>query len=150
MFRRVLPAIGARTSYLNWRSEPRELSAEFIFRCHGLQHGGPLVSSLVLGFLRVLLLPWELLLSWAPAVLGFLLAGGCAEVVSARLNPSHTWHHKCPASVCSSVLSRPQQGFEVTDIKALSASQLLGLGQTVLYLSDKSVLQLIRDHQRSL
>ena len=45
-----------------------------------------------------------------------------------------------------------QQRFEVTDIKALSASQLSGLGQTVLQLSglkqtvsqllDKSVLQL--------
>ena len=35
-----------------------------------------------------------------------------------------------------------QQRFGVTDIKALGASQLLGLGPTVLYLSDKSVLQL--------
>ena len=30
LFRHVLPAIGARTSYLNWRSQPRELSAEFV------------------------------------------------------------------------------------------------------------------------
>ena len=40
MFRHVLPPIGARTSYLNWRSEPRELSAEFVFHCPGLQHDG--------------------------------------------------------------------------------------------------------------
>ena len=35
-----------------------------------------------------------------------------------------------------------QQRFAVTDIKALSVSQLSGLGQTVLQLLDKSVLQL--------
>ena len=35
-----------------------------------------------------------------------------------------------------------QQRFGATDIKALSASQLLGLGQTVLQLLGKSVLQL--------
>ena len=35
------------------------------------------------------------------------------------------------------------------DIKALSASQLSGLGENVLYLLDKSVLQLIRDRQGS-
>ena len=35
-----------------------------------------------------------------------------------------------------------QQRFGATDIKALSASQLLGLGQTVLELLGKSVLQL--------
>ena len=40
----VLPALGARTSYLNWRSEPHEISAEFVFCCPGLQHNGPLVS----------------------------------------------------------------------------------------------------------
>ena len=80
MVRHVLPAIGAGISYLNWRSEPRELSAAFVFRCPGLQHGGPLVSSLALGFLRVLLLPLELSLSWAPAVLGFLLAGAAARL----------------------------------------------------------------------
>ena len=58
-------------------TELRELSAEFVFlfRCPGLQHDGPLVSSLALGFLRIPLLPRELSLSWAPAVLGFLLAG---------------------------------------------------------------------------
>ena len=32
-------------------------------------------------------------------------------------------------------LSRPQQRFGVTDVKALSMSQLLGLGQTGLQLS---------------
>ena len=40
----------------------------------------------------------------------------------------------------NSVLS--QQRFEVTDIKALGASQLSGLGQTVLQVLGKSVLQL--------
>ena len=35
-----------------------------------------------------------------------------------------------------------QQRFGVTDIKALGASQLLGLGQTVIQLLDKSMLQL--------
>ena len=42
----------------------------------------------MLGFLRIPLLSQELSQSWAPAVLGLLLAGH-AEVVSARLNPSH-------------------------------------------------------------
>ena len=55
--------------------QKRELSAGFIFRCPGFQHDGPLVSSLPLGFLHGPLLPWELSLSWAPAVLGFPLAG---------------------------------------------------------------------------
>ena len=53
LFRHILPAIGARTPYLNWRSELRELSAEFVFRCPGLQHDRPLVSSLALDFLCV-------------------------------------------------------------------------------------------------
>ena len=44
LFQPVLPALGARTSYLNWRSEPHEISAEFVFCCPGLQHNGPLVS----------------------------------------------------------------------------------------------------------
>ena len=35
-----------------------------------------------------------------------------------------------------------QQRFGVMDIKALGASQLLGLGQTVIQLLDKSMLQL--------
>ena len=35
-----------------------------------------------------------------------------------------------------------QQRFGVTDIKALGMSQLLGLGKTVLWFLDKSVLQL--------
>ena len=35
-----------------------------------------------------------------------------------------------------------QQRFGVTDIKALGVSQLSGLGQTVLWLLDKSALQL--------
>ena len=56
-------------------TETRELSAGFVFHCPGFQHDGPLVSSLALGFLHFPLLPRELSLSWAPAVLGFLLAG---------------------------------------------------------------------------
>lgn len=50
---------------------------------------GLLSLSPALGFLRIPLLPQELSPSWAPVVLGLLLAGDCAEVVSARLNPSH-------------------------------------------------------------
>ena len=62
----------------------------FVFCCPGFQYDGPLVTSPVLGFLRIPLLPQELSPSWAPVVLGLLLAGDCAEVVSARLNPSHS------------------------------------------------------------
>ena len=76
-------------------------------------------------------------LSWAPAVLGLF----CAEVVSARLYPSHG-----PIDVTRAYVPRffvsSQQRFGATDIKALGASQLLGLGQTVLQLLGKSVLQL--------
>ena len=39
---------------------PCELSADFVFRCPGFQHDGPLVTSPALGFLRVPLLPQEL------------------------------------------------------------------------------------------
>ena len=60
---------------LESETEPRELSAEFVFHCPSFQHVGLLVSSPVLGFLRVQLPPWELLLSWAPTVLGLLLVG---------------------------------------------------------------------------
>ena len=56
-------------------TEPRELSAEFVFCCTGFQHAGLLVISPVLGFLRVALPLQELSPSWAPAVLGLLLAG---------------------------------------------------------------------------
>ena len=56
-------------------TELRELSAEFIFLCPSFQHDGPLVSSLELRFLPVVLLLWELLLSWAPSVLGLHLPG---------------------------------------------------------------------------
>ena len=44
------------------------------FRCPSLQHDGPLVSSLALGFLRLPLQPRELSLSWALAGRGLLLA----------------------------------------------------------------------------
>ena len=56
-------------------TEPRELPAEFIFRCPSFQHAGLLVTSPALGFLHVQLPLWELLLRWAPAVLGLLLVG---------------------------------------------------------------------------
>ena len=55
-------------------TELRELSAEFVFHCPSFQHDGLLVTSPALGFLHVPLLPWQLLPSWAPAVLGLLLA----------------------------------------------------------------------------
>ena len=57
--------------------------------------------------------------------------GGHAEVVSARLNPSHsTVDVRGVCNFLGSVSS--QQKFEVTDVKALCVSQL----------SDRSVLQL--------
>ena len=112
---------------------PRELSAEFVFRCPGFQHDGPspaLVSS-----------PSDssagALLSWAPAVLGLFHA----EVVSPRLNPSHGTIDVTRVYVPRFFVSSRQR-FGATDIKALGASQLLGLGQTVLQLLGKSVLQL--------
>ena len=66
--------------------QPCELSAELVFPCSGFQHAGLLVTSPALGFLHVLLPPWELSLSWAPALLGLLFAGVRVQVVSARLN----------------------------------------------------------------
>ena len=76
-------------------------------------------------------------LSWAPAVLGLFHA----EVVSARLYPSHGTIDVMRVYVPWFFVSS-QQRFGATDIKALRASQLLGLGQTVLQLLGKSVLQL--------
>ena len=84
-------------------TELHELSAEFIFLCPSFQHDGPLVSSLELRFLPVLLLLWELLLSWAPAVLGLHLPG--ARRGSFSQGKSESWHHRYQVSVCSSVLS---------------------------------------------
>ena len=60
------------------------------------------------------------------------------EVVSARLNPSYGTIDVTQVYVPRFFVSS-QQRF---DIKALGASQLLGLGQTVLQLLGKSVLQL--------
>ena len=77
------------------------------------------------------------LLSWAPAVLGLFRA----EVVSARLNPSHGTIDVTRVYVPWFFVSS-QQRLGATDIKALGTSQLLGLGQTVLQLLGKSVLQL--------
>ena len=68
-------------------TELRELSAEFVFHCPSFQHDGLLVTSPVLGFLHVWLLPRELLLSWFLLCLASSLQDH-AEVVSARLNPS--------------------------------------------------------------
>ena len=69
-----------RTSYPNrWslesETEPCELSA-VCFCCPGFQHSGIFVPSPALGFLRVQLPLYELLPSWASAVLGLRLAGG--------------------------------------------------------------------------
>ena len=76
-------------------------------------------------------------LSWDPAMLGLFHA----EVVSARLNPSHGTIDVTQVYVRQFFVSS-QQRFGPMDIKTLSASQLLGLGQTVLQLLGKSVLQL--------
>ena len=67
------------------------------------------------------------LLSWAPAVLGLF----DAEVVSVRLNLSHGTIDVTQVCVPWFFVSS-QQKFGVMDIKALGASQLSGLGQTVL------------------
>ena len=76
-------------------------------------------------------------LSWAPAVLGLFRV----EVVSTRLNLSHSTIDVTRVYVpWFFVLS--QQRFGVMDIKALSMSQLSDLGQTVIQLLGKSVLQL--------
>ena len=77
------------------------------------------------------------LLSWAPVVLGLFHA----EVVSARLKPSHGTIDVTRVYVPRFFVSS-QQRFGAMDIKALIASQLLGLGQTVLQLLGKSGLQL--------
>ena len=83
-------------------------------------------------------------LSWAPAMLGLFHA----EVVSARLYPSHGTIVYVLSYIDVTRVYVPrffvssQQRFGATDIKALGASQLSGLGQTVLQLLGKSVLQL--------
>ena len=66
-------------------------------------------------------------LSWAPAVLGLFHA----EVVSARLYLSHGTIDVTRVYVPRFVVSS-QQRFGATDIKALGASWLSGLGQTML------------------
>ena len=55
----------------------------------------------------------------------------CEGVVSARLNPSHGTIDVTRVYVPQFFVSS-QQRFGATDIKALGASQLLGLGQTML------------------
>ena len=64
-------------------SEPRELSAEFVFHCFSFQHAVLLVTSPVLGFFHVQLPPQELSPIWAPAVLGFLLVGATLRLFQA-------------------------------------------------------------------
>ena len=106
---------------LESETEPCELSAEFAFHCPGFQQDETFP---VLGFLHVLLLPRELSLSWAPALLGLF----CAEVVSARLNPSQgtidvkrvyaSRFLSCHNNDLEQLISKP-------------SSQLLGLEQTV-------------------
>ena len=59
------------------------------------------------------------LLSWAPAVFALF----CAEVVSARLNPSHGTIDVMQVYVPRFFVSS-QQRFGAMDIKALGASQL--------------------------
>ena len=54
----------------------------------------------------------------------------------------------CHTSVCSSVLCLFTTKILATDIKALGVSQLLGLGQTMLQLLGKSVLQLYLEDSR--
>ena len=104
---------------------PRELSVEFVFRCPGFQHDGP---SPALGFFASASSPGASL-SWAPVVLDLFYV----EVVSARLNPSHGTINVTRVYVPRFFVSS-QQRFGATDIKALGASQLSGLGQTVLQL----------------
>ena len=58
-------------------TETCELLAEFVFCCPGFQHAGLLVTFPELGFLHIQLPLQELSLSWAPALLGLLLAGAC-------------------------------------------------------------------------
>ena len=66
-------------------------------------------------------------LSWGPAVLGLFRA----EDLSARLNQSHGTIDVMQVYVPRFFVSS-QQRFGAMDIKALGASQLLALGQTVL------------------
>ena len=66
-------------------------------------------------------------LSWGPVGLGLFHA----EVVSARLNPSHGTIDVTQVYVPQFFVSS-QQRFGAMDIKALGTSQLLALGQTVL------------------
>ena len=121
---------------LESETELRELSAQFIFHCPSFQHAGLLVTSPALDFLCLLLPPWELSLSWAPALLGLLLAGGRIEVVSARLNPSHgTIDVRGVCHFLGSVSS--QQKSEVMDVKALGASQLSDSVAAQFYLENK-------------
>ena len=73
-------------------------------------------------------------LSWAPAVHGLFHA----EVVSARLNPNHGTIDVTRVYVPRFFVSS-QQRFGATDIKALGASQLSGLGQTVCVIALRQI-----------
>ena len=79
---------------------PCELSAEFVFRCPGFQHDGP---SSALGFFAFRFYRGSF------AELGSCCAWllprrGCFSQVK-----SESWHHRCQASVCFSVLVSSQQ-----------------------------------------
>ena len=98
----VLPAIGARTSYLNGgllksETELHEPSAEFCFYCPCLQHAGLLVTSNALRCLCIQLPLHQLSPSWASSVLGSALqrpSQGCFSQVK-----SEKWHQICWGSV---------------------------------------------------
>ena len=90
---------------LESETELRELSAELGFQCSSFQHAGLLVPSPGVGFLSVQLPPWELSLSWAPAVLWLPPCRGQAKVVSSRLSARNSTIN-VEGCVISSVLSR--------------------------------------------
>ena len=69
------------------------------------------------------------------------------EVVSARLNPSHSTIDVTRVYVPRFFVSS-QQRFEAMDIKALCASQLLGLGRTVLRKISVTALFYLEDSRR--
>ena len=86
-------------------------------------------------------------LSWAPAVLGLFRA----KVVSTRLNPSHGTLDVTRVYVPRFFVSS-QQRFGAKDIKALSTSQLSGLGQisvTPLFYLEDSRREKVRERART-
>ena len=99
-------------------TEPRELSAEFVFAFPVSSMLGflslPLCWFFFFFFFHIQLPPWELSPSWAFCCAWLLLCGGRAEIVSARLNPSHgTIYVRGVCNFLGSVSL--QQKFEATD-----------------------------------